>query len=67
MIQLLIFLVIKNFNPIVIEIFIRCRKLNIFFVVFIKKFYFPEIKDVRLNSTYHFIMKIKNKQELHLL
>ena len=27
-------------------------------------YYFPVPKDIRLNSMYHFIMKIINKQEL---
>ena len=43
--------------------FIRGRKLNIS-IVFIKKSYFKVPKDVRLNSTHFFIMKIPNKREL---
>ena len=43
--------------------FIRGRKLNIT-VVFITQSYFNVAKDVRLNSTYFFIMKIPHKREL---
>ena len=43
--------------------FIRGRKLNIS-VVFISQSYFKVPKDVRLNSTHFFIMKIPNKREL---
>ena len=53
----------KKFNPIVTELFIRARKLNIS-IVFITQSYFKVPKDVRLNSTHFFIMKIPNKREL---
>ena len=53
----------KKVNPIVTELFIRGRKLNIF-LVFITQFYFAVLKNIRLNSTHCFIMKILNKQEL---
>ena len=43
--------------------FIRCRKINIS-LVFITQSYFFVPKDVRLNSTHYFIMKITNKREL---
>ena len=43
--------------------FIRGRKLNIS-IVFITQSYFNVSKDVRLNSTHFFIMKIPNKREL---
>ena len=43
--------------------FIRGRKLNIS-IVFITQLYFKVPKDVRLNSTHFFIMKILNKREL---
>ena len=52
----------KKLNPIVTELFIRGRKLNIS-IVFITS-YFKVPKDVRLNSTHFFIMKILNKREL---
>ena len=53
----------NNLNPIVTELFIRGRKLNIS-IVFITQSYFKVPKDVRLNSTHFFIMKIPNKREL---
>ena len=53
----------KKLNPIVTELFIRGRKLNIS-IVFITQSYFKVPKDVRLNSTDFFIMKIPNKREL---
>ena len=53
----------KNLNPIVTKLFIRGWKLNIS-LVFITQFYFAVPKNVTLNSTHHFIMKIPNKQEL---
>ena len=53
----------KNLDSIITEFFIRGRKLNIF-IVFIKQSYFKVPKDVRLNSTHFFIMKIPNKREL---
>ena len=43
----------KKLNPIVTELFIRGRKLNIS-IVFITQSYFKVSKDVRLNST-HFL------------
>ena len=43
--------------------FIRGRKLNIS-IVCITQSYFKVPKDVRLNSTQFFIMKITNKREL---
>ena len=49
-------------NPVVTELFIRARKLNIS-IVFITQSYFKVPKDVRLNSTHFFIMKIHNKRE----
>ena len=53
----------EKLNSIVTELFIRVRELNIF-LVFITKSYFKVPKDVRLNSTHFFIMKIPNKSEL---
>ena len=58
-----ILIVKKKLNPIVTELFIRGRKLNIS-IVFITQSYFKVPKDVRLNSTHFFIMKIPNKREL---
>ena len=53
----------KRLNPIVTELFIRGRKLFIS-IVFITQSCFKVPKDVRLNSTHFFIMKILNKREL---
>ena len=53
----------KKLDSIVTELFIRGRKLNIS-IVFITQSYFKVSKDVRLNSTHFFIMKIPNKREL---
>ena len=53
----------RKLNPIISGWFIRGRKLNIS-IVFITQSYFKVPKDVRLNSTHFFIMKIPNKREL---
>ena len=53
----------KKLNSIVTELFSRGRKLNIS-LVFITQSYFKVPKDVRLNTTHFFIMKIPNKREL---
>ena len=53
----------KRLNPVVTELFIRGRKLSIS-VVFITQSYFKVPKDVRLNSTQFFILKIPNEREL---
>ena len=53
----------KKFQVVIKELFIRCRKLNIS-LVFITQSYFSLPKDVRLNSTHYFIMKINSKREL---
>ena len=54
---------IKKPNPIVTELFIRGRKLNIC-LNFIAQSYFVVPKNIRLNSTHYFIIKIPTKQEL---
>ena len=51
----------KKVNSVVADLFIRGRKLNIS-LVFITQSYFEVPKDVRLNSTHFFIMKIPNKR-----
>ena len=56
----------KKLNPVVTELFIRGRKLNIS-IVFITQSYFKVPKDVRLNSIHFFIMKIPNKREINKL
>ena len=53
----------KKLNPIIIESFIRGRKLNIS-LAFITQSYFAVPKNIRLNSTHYFIMKIPDKREL---
>ena len=53
----------KKLNSIVTELFIRDRKLNIS-LFFITQSYFKVPKDVRLNATHFFIVKIPNKGEL---
>ena len=50
----------KKLNPVVTELFIRCRKLTIY-LVFITQSYFAVPKIIRLNVTHYFIMKILNK------
>ena len=51
----------KKLNPVVTELFVRGRKLNISIVI-ITQSYFKVPKDVKLNSTHFFIMKIPNKR-----
>ena len=53
-------------NAIVTELFIRGKKLNISINIYINitLSYFKVPKDVRLNSTHFFIMKIPKKREL---
>ena len=50
----------KKLNPVLTELFVRGRKLNIS-IVFITQSYFKVPKDVRLNSTHLSIMKIPNE------
>ena len=50
-------------NPIVTELFLRGRKLNIS-IVFISQSYFKVPKTIRLKATHYFIMKIRNKRKL---
>ena len=53
----------KKLNSIVTELFIKGRKLNMS-LAFITQSYFKVPKDVRVNTTHFFIMKIPNKREL---
>ena len=53
----------KQFQAIIKQLFIRCRKLSIS-LAFITQSYFSVPKDVRLNSMHFLIMKINNKREL---
>ena len=50
----------KKRAPIVSELFIKERKLNIS-LVFIPQSYFAKSKNIRLNSTHCFLMKIPSK------
>ena len=50
----------KKRNPILTELFIRGRKLNIS-LAFITRSYCAVSKNFRPNSTHYFIMKIPNK------
>ena len=52
----------KTLNLIVTELFIGGRKLNIS-LVFITQSYYAVPKNIRLNSTHYFVMKIQNKKE----
>ena len=53
----------KKLNPIVTELFIRGKKLNIS-LIFITQSCFAVPENIRLNSTKCFVMKILNKREL---
>ena len=53
----------KKLSPIVTELFLRGKKLNIS-LVFISQSYFKVPKHIRLNVMHYFIMKIPNKREL---
>ena len=52
----------QKLNSIVTEFFIRGRKLNI--SLFLSRNHFKIPKDVRLNTTHFFIIKIPNEREL---
>ena len=53
----------KKLCPIVTELFLKVRKLNIS-LVFISQSCFKVLKIIRLNTTHDFIIKIPNKREL---
>ena len=53
----------KKLNPVLTELFIRGRKLNIS-IFFITQTNFGVPKDVRLSTTHFFVMKIPNKREI---
>ena len=53
----------KKRNPIVTELFISRRKLNIT-LVFITQSYYAVVKNITLNSTHYFGTKIPNKSNL---
>ena len=54
----------KKPNPVVTDLFIRGRKVNIS-LVFISQPYFAVPKYIRLNSTHCFIKKMSKKEEFH--
>ena len=53
----------KKTNPVVTELFIRCRKLSIS-IAFITQSFYKVPKDVALNSRHFLNMKIPNEREL---
>ena len=53
----------KKLSLIVIELFLRGRKISIL-LVFISQFYFKVPKTIRLNETHYLIMKNASKREL---
>ena len=56
-------LINKKLNPIVTELLIRGRKLNISLVLLHNLILLFQ-KNIRLNSTHYFVMKIRNKRGL---
>ena len=56
----------KKINPIVTELFIRGRKVNIY-LVFMIQYFFAVPRNIRLNSTHGFPMKIPNKRSFKIL
>ena len=56
-------MIAEKLPPRITELFIRGRKLNLS-IVFITQSYFRTPKDIRLNATHYFLMKIPNKREL---
>ena len=55
----------KRLNPLITELLLKGRKLNIS-LVFISKYYFKVPKTITLTVTSYFIMKLPNKRELQL-
>ena len=55
----------KKLSPVVTELFLRQRKLDIS-LVFILQNYFKIPKTIRLKKTHYFIMNIPNKRELEI-
>ena len=54
-------LINEKVNPVVTELSIRGIKLNIS-LIFITQYYFAVRKNITLNSTHYFIMKVPNKR-----
>ena len=55
--------ILSHKKLILTELFIKGRKLNTF-LIFITQSDFAVSKNLRLNSTHYFVMKISNKREL---
>ena len=55
--------ILSNKKLILTELFIKGRKLNTF-LIFITQSDFAVSKNLRLNSTHYFVMKISNKRKL---
>ena len=53
----------KKLNPVVTQLFIGARKLNIS-LAFITQCYFAVPKNIRLNLTHYFVMKYPNNREI---
>ena len=56
----------EKLSPIVTELFLRRKKLNIW-LVFISQSYFKVPNTIRLNATHYFVTKIPSKKELQEL
>ena len=54
-------LINEKINPVVTELSIRGIKLNIS-LIFIIQYYFAVPKNITINSTHYFIMKVPNKR-----
>ena len=54
-------LIDEKINPVVTELSIRGIKLNIS-LIFIIQYYFAVPKNITINSTHYFIMKVPNKR-----
>ena len=54
---------IKEINPVITGLFIKGRKINIYFV-FITQSRFAVSTNIRRTSTHYFLKKVPNKQEL---
>ena len=62
--DMIVVCLVKKLDPVVTELFISGRKLNISLVFYDTQSYFAVPKNIRLNSAYYFVMKILNKREL---
>ena len=53
----------EKLSTMVTKLFMRGRMLNIL-LVFLSQYYFEVPKDIRIDATHYFTMKIPNKREL---